>query len=217
LAGVQNNFDEKYREAIAAVQFASTCKVGWQANRRFWELDSQIYGGISYIKHNITQMWYPSHDYFKEKGVLTGAYNYSDDAVEMENMKPEARLAKAMEGARKLHPHFAEFVPIDLGLSIAWKKAPYQLGGWAEDWNCPDSTYELLIRPEGHFWVTGDQVSDISGWQEGAIRSALYVLERIARPELVAAMPRVAAEVAPRAKAMATRTKVIKRRTRGLP
>ena len=197
------------------MKFASTCKVGWQANRRFWELDHQIYGGISYIKHSITQMWYPSHDYFTSKGVLTGAYNYLDDADAMGAMKPEARLALAAEGARKLHPRFDEFVPRDLGLSIAWQNVPYQLGGWANDWNCPNEDYARLLRPEGHFWVAGDQVSDISGWQEGAIRSALYVLERIAHPELVAA-PTTAA-VAPRALLKKTRTATIDRRTRGLP
>jgi monoamine oxidase len=216
LKGVDNNFSDEYRAAIAAVNFATTCKVGWQANRRFWELDDQIYGGISYIKHDITQMWYPSYDYFKEKGVLTGAYNYDEAAERMTAMTLEQRLATAMDGAKRLHPRFEEFVPRELGLSVAWKNIPYQRGGWADDWDCPDETYEHLIRPEGHFWVAGDQVSDISGWQEGAIRSALYVLERIAHPELVTALaPR---EAAPRAaRAMTLRTKAIKRRTRGLP
>ena len=216
---MKNNFSDKYREAIGAVKFAATCKVGWQANRRFWELDNQIYGGISYIKHSITQMWYPSHDYFKQKGVLTGAYNYSTNAEEMGRMKPEERLVKAMEGAKRLHPHFDEFVPMDLGMSIAWQNIPYQEGGWANDWACPDDVYSRLLRPEGHFWVTGDQVSDISGWQEGAIRSAHWVIERIAHPELVAAEPPVAREMVSRAakKAGEERTKMISRRTRGLP
>src|SRR5438046_9905282 len=56
-----NNFTDDFRKAIGAVHFASTCKVGWQTNRRFWELDDQMYGGISYIDHNITQMWSPSY------------------------------------------------------------------------------------------------------------------------------------------------------------
>src|SRR5205085_2971693 len=83
LKTVDNNFSDEYRDVLDAAKFASTCKVGLQTNRRFWELDHQIYGGISYIKHSITQMWYPSHDYFTSKGVLTGAYNYLDDADAM--------------------------------------------------------------------------------------------------------------------------------------
>lgn len=210
-----NNFSADYKKAIGAVNFAATCKVGWQANRRFWELDDQIYGGISYINHNITQMWYPSQGYFGAKGVLTGTYNYDGDAEEMARLELPDRLELAATGAKKLHPRFDEDVPRDLGLSIAWKQVPYQLGGWADDWNCPDSNYNRLLRPDGNVWVAGDQVSHISGWQEGAIRSALHVVERIAQPALIAAdatPPRLKAMAAPRAKAPD-----IKRRTRGLP
>ncbi len=212
-----NNFSDDFRKAIGAVNFASTCKVGWQANRRFWELDDQIYGGISYINHNITQMWYPSHQYFGPKGVLTGAYNYDRDAETMAAIDLRARLDLAADGAKRLHPRFDEFVPRELGLSIAWKNIPYQLGGWADDWECPDSNYDRLLRPDGNVWVAGDQVSHISGWQEGAIRSAIHVVERIAQPALITAeavqMP------AAKMRAMAARAKApsIKRRTRGLP
>jgi len=211
-----NNFSDDYRKAIGAVNFASTCKVGWQANRRFWELDNQIYGGISYINHDITQMWYPSHGYFGPKGVLTGTYNYDAAADRMAGRDLEARLELAAQGAKRLHPKFDEDVPRDLGLSIAWKNVPYQLGGWADDWSCPDSNYNRLLRPDGNVWVAGDQVSHISGWQEGAIRSAIHVVERIARPALMA---QDVVQPATTMKAMAPRAKApdIKRRTRGLP
>jgi len=210
-----NNFSDDYKKAIGAVKFASTCKVGWQANRRFWELDDQIYGGISYINHNITQMWYPSHGYFGAKGVLTGTYNYDAEADDMARRDLPDRLELAATGAKRLHPRFDEDVPRELGLSIAWKNIRYQLGGWADDWNCPDSNYNRLLRPDGNVWVAGDQVSHISGWQEGAIRSAIHVVERIAQPALIAAdaaPPKLKAMAAPRAKAPDTR-----RRTRGLP
>ncbi len=210
---IANNFSDDYRKAIAAVTFSPTCKVGWQANRRFWELDSQIYGGISYTSDSITQMWYPSHGYFTEKGVLTGAYNYGDDAIALGNMKPEERLVTAMAGAKKLHPRFDEWVPRDLGMSIAWQNAPYQLGGWGEDWDCKDVHYQRLLRPDGKMWVAGDQMSEISGWQEGAIRSAHWVLERIHQPGLIERPLAAAPQAAPLRKAPPS----IKRRTRGLP
>ena len=34
----------------------------------------------SYTTDNITQMWYPSFGYLGRKGIVTGAYNYDDDA-----------------------------------------------------------------------------------------------------------------------------------------
>jgi monoamine oxidase len=210
---VRHNFTPDYTKAINAVNFADTCKVGWQTSSRFWETRDQMYGGISYIKDNITQMWYPSYGYFGKKGVLTGAYNYDEDARYMASLAPADRLTLAMKGAKKLHPDFASHVPINLGLSIAWKQVPYQLGGWADDWTCDDATYQRLLKPEGRFWVAGDQVSYLSGWQEGAVRSAHHVIDAIAGLKLEKPLMKSMAPAAtPLRKAPG-----IRRRTRGLP
>ena len=73
----------------------------WPGRReRFWESsENQIYGGISWIDHPITQMWYPSGGFFTPKGVLTGTYNYSDVAKEFGEKSLEKRLETALEGA----------------------------------------------------------------------------------------------------------------------
>lgn len=212
VATMKTNFSDDYTKSVQAVQFAETCKVGWQTNNRFWETHDQMYGGISYIKDNITQMWYPSYDYFGKKGILTGAYNYDDDARLMASLSIPARLELAMSGAKKLHPDFAKNVPIELGLSIAWKNVPYQLGGWADDWKCATADYERLLKPEKRFWVAGDQVSYLSGWQEGAVRSAHHVLSGIAGIKREAQpQPATTLRTSPR------KAPGIRRRTRGLP
>jgi monoamine oxidase len=208
-----NNFSDEYFEAVKSVEFAATCKVGWQTSSRFWETQDQMYGGISYTKQNMTQMWYPSYDYFGKKGILTGAYNYDDDAVRMAGWSPEERLVHAMEDAKKLHPDFEKHVPRDLGVSIAWKQVPYQLGGWADDWACDMETYKRLLKAEGRFWVAGDQVSYLSGWQEGAVLSAHHVIDAIAKPKR-----RLKAAPAAKRETPSTRKPPsIRRRTRGLP
>jgi monoamine oxidase len=105
-------------------------------------------------------------------------------------------------------------VPIELGLSIAWQNVPWQLGGWADDWSCDNAIPQILLKPEGRFWVAGDQVSYLSGWQEGAVRSAHHVIAGIAGLAVEKAAPLLQG-VAPGAsirKAPGTR-----RRTRGLP
>ncbi len=186
LQKIPANFSPEFKQAVDRGRFASTCKVGWQANERFWESDKyQIYGGISWIDHTITQMWYPSYDYFTKNGTLTGAYNFDDDAVKLGNLSLKERLAMAREGARKLHPEFGDdrIVPQALGLSIAWRNVPFQLGGWA-DWQSDDAAdakaYTRLLAPDGRFHVVGDQVSPLPGWQEGAMMSAEHVIEQIA-------------------------------------
>lgn len=183
-----DTFAPGFKAAAKLAVFANTCKVGWQANERFWESrENQIYGGISWINHPITQMWYPSADFFTQKGVLTGTYNYDSKtkkiAEEFGKLSFEERLRVAREGAEKLHPDFARYVPMDLGLSVAWQMVPFQEGGWSDwDWTKKDQedAYNLLLKPDKRFHVVGDQVSYLPGWQEGAVLSAHHVIEQIA-------------------------------------
>jgi monoamine oxidase len=185
LQGIPANFEPEFGWAVQHGEFAPTCKVGWQANARFWEDDRyQIYGGISWIDDLITQMWYPSNDYFGGKGTLTGAYNYEDNARAMGRMSLAQRLVAARKGAVKLHPEFGDdkLVPQALGLSIAWQNVPYQQGGWAEWTDCEEDrrAYARLLAPDRRFHVVGDQVSTLPGWQEGAMMSAEHVVEQLA-------------------------------------
>lgn len=174
-----DSFSDDFRRAAASVTFADTCKVGWMSNRRFWELDDQIYGGISYIDDTITQMWYPSNGYFGERGVLTGCYNYDDTARRFGRLDLQTRLDVAYDGAQRLHPGFAQWVPKELGLSVAWQNVPHIGGGWA-DWQAHQvEPYRRLLRPDGRFWVVGDQVSHLPGWQEGAMASAHHVIRQL--------------------------------------
>src|SRR5918997_2975223 len=186
LQNIPANFSDEYKNAVTQGRFDPTCKVGWQANERFWESGKyQIYGGISWIDHIITQLWYPSYDYFSRKGTLTGAYNYDNDATEFGKMSLKQRLVIALEGAQKLHPEFSDerIVPQELGLSIAWQNVPFQQGGWA-DWESDNNddakAYTRLLAPDSRFHMVGDQVSPLPGWQEGAIMSAEHVIEQIA-------------------------------------
>ncbi|MCJ1681004.1 FAD-dependent oxidoreductase [Streptomyces sp. APSN-46.1] len=176
------NFPGDFVTAVKNTPFAPSCKVGWQANQRFWESERyQIYGGISWVDHEINQIWYPSNDYLApaNKGTLTGAYASYADGTTLGDRPHGERLSVARAAAAKLHFEFASntIVPDELGMSIAWNKIPYQLGAWA-DWR-PDNPdhkkwYSTLLYPQGqgNFFVIGDQISAVPGWQEGALMSA---------------------------------------------
>lgn len=183
------NFDEEYLTAVRKTPFAEACKVGWQANRRFWESARyQIFGGISRIDHEISQIWYPSNDYFSptDKGTLTGAYCSGTNAVSLGNRSHKERLDVARKAATKLHDEFAStsIIPTSKGISIAWHKVPTQMGAWAA-WDPRISDhlgwYSTLLYPQGrdNFFVIGDQVSQLPGWQEGALMSAQWAYEWI--------------------------------------
>lgn len=190
-----DGFEAGFRSAVSKARFANTCKVGWQAKDRFWERLSegglrngpQIFGGISWIDHPMTQMWYPSSGFFsKGPAILTGTYNYDAPgkpvAKDFGDLPLQARLDLAMQGAKRLHPEFADHVPIETGMSIAWQYVPHIGGGWAE-WNPNDpeqaAAYKRLLSPDRRFFVGGDQVSYLPGWQEGAVLSAYHVVDAI--------------------------------------
>jgi monoamine oxidase len=175
-------FSDQFTRAVDYVRFDPACKVGWQANERFWESDKyHIYGGISWTDDIIRQVWYPSNDYFSQKGTMTGAYNMGDYATKLGDMSLQDRLDTARDAAARLHPEFRDknIVP-DNGMSIAWHKVPYQAGVSAY-WNPGDthaaSVYSRLLAPDRQrFYVIGDQVSPLPGWMEGALMSAEYVV-----------------------------------------
>lgn len=153
-----------------------------------------VFGGISWTDHPITQIWYPSNDYHDQKGTLTGCYNFSEDAFEMGLLPVCERLDIARTGARGFSIPFAN--GLECGVAIAWQNMPHIKGGWAQWHLVGDSTEEsvacfnTLIQGTGvdnsdpNFFIVGDQLSSLPGWQEGAIAAALNALNRLRRPDL---------------------------------
>jgi monoamine oxidase len=100
----------------------------------------------------------------------------------------------ARDGAKKFGAKFA--AGLHDGVAIAWQNMPHIKGGWA-DWhafNDPKAAvdaFNVLVQGTGvdgaiqpAFFIVGDQVSSLPGWQEGAIASALNAISRMTRPDL---------------------------------
>ena len=128
--------------------------------------------------------------------MLTGAYNFSQTAYEWGRKPVSERLDMAREGARQFGKRFGN--GLHDGLAIAWQNMPYIKGGWAY-WQSvgKDAVKHFNILSQGTgvhdakgklsdpvFFVIGDQLSSLPGWQEGAIAAALNALTRMARPDL---------------------------------
>jgi monoamine oxidase len=185
LQKIRCNFSAEFKKAVDCGRFAPVCKVGWQANQRFWESDKyQIFGGVSFTDEIIREIWYPSHGYFQKSGALVGAYMAGNEATEFGKMNCDQRLTVARSIASKLHPEFADdrIVPPKLGLSIAWHNIPSQLGGFpglGQDRTEARKAYLRLLQPDGRFYVIGDQVSPLTAWQEGALMSMEHVVKNL--------------------------------------
>jgi monoamine oxidase len=179
LRTVQADFTAEIRAAIEAVDYVSAVKVAFQAERRFWELDEAIYGGISWTSRDITQVWYPSAGIHQRKGILVGAYIWSDDIGDrFAAMPPATRVTAALDNGERLHANYRKHL-ID-GVAVAWKNIPFSGGGWSE-WgrSARSQHYATLLKGDGPFLFAGEHVSYINGWQEGAVRSAHYTLAAI--------------------------------------
>jgi monoamine oxidase len=180
LHDIDTDFMPEIRAAMASVDYVPAGKVAFQSARRFWELDQQIYGGISWTSRDATQIWYPSGGLQTAKGILVGAYVWSEGlGNDFAAKLPATRLSDTLDDVAHLHPEAPRF--LGQGVSVAWKNIPYSRGGWSEWTSEARATgFPLLLKGDGPYLFAGEHMSFITGWQEGAVRSAHKVLEDIA-------------------------------------
>jgi monoamine oxidase len=167
---------------VGAKLYFPAVKVAFEAPRRWWEADQQIYGGISWTGRDITQIWYPSHGFHGSKGVLVGAYIWTPSpAQRFTAMTPAERRAAAISDGERLHPGYEKLV--GPAASVAWAKIPYSLGAWIE-WETVSGTrqseYPTLLAGDGPFYFAGEHMSYVTSWQEGAVQSAHFTVAQIA-------------------------------------
>jgi len=126
----------------------------------------------------MTQIVYPSTGFQSKKGVLIGYYNYDTQAAEFAALSPADRIKRALAEGRKIHPQYdAEF---ENGISVAWHKTPYSLGGWA-NWNDEQrkNEYALLLKPQGATYFCGEHMSYVGSWMAGAFESSHETIKQL--------------------------------------
>ena len=172
LRDIPNDFSAATANAIAQVQYANPTKIAFQSPR-FWESEDDIYGGISWTDPEILQIWYPSGGFGQEKGIIVGSYLFGGtNATNFQNLSIDERIEIALAGGEKVHPQYRQ--NLSAGISVAWAKVPYSLGGWSV--STPSS---LLQLPDGPFLFAGDHLTYLQGWQEGAVISSLNALNNL--------------------------------------
>lgn len=183
LCGIENNFPEPYLQVMRQLRRGKLSKIALQAKERFWERE-QIYAGISWTNQDITQIWYPPHGVFKQKGILLGAYSWDPEIVDRISALPhKERIELALRQGEAVHPNYRQY--IEQGNSICWQRMNHMLGCgavWSDE--LLERSFSVLQQPVGQHYLVGDQVSFHPGWQEGAVRSAWFALEHIQQQEL---------------------------------
>lgn len=179
LGQIPMNVDRPMADAISAVPYTGSTKVGLQFKRRFWEEDEHIYGGISYTSQPIGTIGYPSHGYQTPgKAVLLGGYVWGHDADRFNAMSPAQRVEQALEQGSRLHPQYRE--EFDNGIAVSWHRVPGTMGCFAL-WTqaLREQHYANLCGFDGRIVLAGEHASYQPAWQEGAVNSALDAITRL--------------------------------------
>lgn len=179
LGQIPMNVGQPMADAISAIPYAGSTKVGLQFKRRFWEEDEHIYGGISYTSQPIGTIGYPSHGYQSPgKAVLLGAYVWGHDADRFNAMSPAERVSQALQQGARLHPQYPE--EFDNGVAVSWHRVPSAMGCfalWTE--HLREQHYANLCAFDGRIVLAGEHASYQPAWQEGAVNSALSAITRL--------------------------------------
>lgn len=175
MGAIPNNFPKDYMAGLLAMRHSRFFKIGLQMSERFWEREG-IYGGITTTTQPINQIWYPSHGIHGEKGVVLGAYTFTDETARLfERMSPEERIRFAGECGDKIHAGYSDY--IETGVSIPWARMNHMMGCGSDLAEVDGGRhFKRLQAPEGRHYMIGDQISFHSSWQEGAFASAEYAL-----------------------------------------
>jgi monoamine oxidase len=171
LGSIANDFSAGHQAEITNFNYTSAVRVAFQS-RRFWEQDHNIYGGISWTKQDITQIWYPNYGFGQTNGIVLGAYIFDGPPGDyFTSQTPAQRINSTLTQASNVHPEFAGEAA--RGISVAWKKMPFQLGAWGK------SVPNVLLTPDANIVFAGEHLSILQGWQEGAILSAYNAIENV--------------------------------------
>jgi monoamine oxidase len=177
LKKIDNDFSPELKAAIDGAGYDSAYKIAWES-RRFWEQESNVYGGLSFVRRPVDTIWYPSAGMFSETGIILGGYGIENGSEFGALPDTQSKLAASRQSIELLHPGCSQ--ELKNPIYVSWGHIPYNLGSWVSglDVGKPPG-YDEWIRPHGRVYFAGDHTSHIVGWQEGAALSAHRALKML--------------------------------------
>jgi monoamine oxidase len=176
LAGVDINLSPAMMEAIRAVPYSNSAKVGLAMKRRFWEEDDQIFGGHLYSNLPLGEFSYPSYDYFSQKGVLLGLYS-NGPIGDLLDKPIKARIEHVVLHASKVHPQIRH--EFESAYAVWWRKVKYSQGGYAT--GAVMARRAQLSKLENRIVLGSAANAPYSqpDWQEGAVAAGWQALKSL--------------------------------------
>ncbi len=173
LAKIPGNLAAATTAALAAATPYSASKIGLEYGRRWWEIEDRIYGGSTYTDLDVSRIWYPSHGYHGERGVIVGYYNTGDNSERYAARSHRDRHDWALTQGKKIHGEKYRTGVLS-SASVSWTRQPHIEGAWV-NWTSPEPQ-TALAEPDGRVYFAGDWLTRLIAWQAGAFESARAVV-----------------------------------------
>jgi monoamine oxidase len=165
------------QNAIAAVPYGSSMKIGLEFKRRFWEEDERIYGGISYTDLPIQQISYPSTGYMGAAPPCCWAPMHSRTPTATASPR-SSRERSPGAGVRRADPsstsRSSSTASPSPGIACPGSTAASATGPTPAR-----AALQGLAQIDGRLVLAGEHVSYIPAWQEGAVLSSLDAIQRL--------------------------------------
>ncbi|XP_074073927.1 L-amino-acid oxidase-like [Macrotis lagotis] len=169
------------QDALRAIHYASGTKVALVFKEPFWEKEG-IKGGTSITDLPTRYVFYPSHNFTSNLGVLIASYTLGDDSLFFLGMKPEAVVDRVLDDLAIIHQKPKEELQRLCVKSMVkrWSLDPFTIGAFAEFTPYQFVDYsKVLFKPEGNIYFAGEHTCQPHGWLDSAVKSGLRVARTI--------------------------------------
>nr|XP_014350919.1 PREDICTED: L-amino-acid oxidase-like [Latimeria chalumnae] len=166
--------------ALHAVHYGCSTKILLVFREKFWEKD-KIHGGKSITDLPSRLIFYPSHTFQSNVGVLLASYTWSDESSSFLGLSDEECIMAALNDVAKIHgEHIREL--LESGVVKKWSTDPYSLEAFAlyTPYQLREYT-EDLFKKEGRIHFAGEHTTLSHAWIETAMKSALKAARNINR------------------------------------
>ncbi len=177
LKKIPNDLSPAFRRAIDGCTMGGALKIAWES-RRFWETETNIYGGLSFLEEGLSPVWYPSARIMHPTGIVVSGYLMDEAQIPgFSDLSLAEKFAASRASMEKLHPGHGKELhnPVYCG----WRHVKWNEGSWIMDYGGGPAGYDVVIEGDGPIYFAGDTISNVVGWQEGAALSARRAVDMI--------------------------------------
>lgn len=185
-------FSPEKQTAIRDTSYGQSGKIMLEYSKQWWlepkyAMPENGGGGLVTTKP-IRAIYYPSKKHSEvagsTAGVIIASYTWQQDSMVWGSMSDKERVQRAVDQVEEVHPGTKNF--FKEGSSVMWQNEDYIGGGAFAFFKPGDYTrlYKSIIQPDGdkndmRFVFCGEHASEIHGWIQGALSSALWAAKNI--------------------------------------